>query len=319
MSLESPRAVTGELQVVPLGPEQAHWWVEAGPAEADPAGMTAHIRDFLAAETGSTLFAAIVGGRAIARLQTLPVGSCGVGIYAVGFREDLGPEEVAAACDALLDTVEAVAAALPGVRYIETDVPGQAPGHAAWRAALCRHHISQVAASHTHARAIGEPAPPDIDSIHFRPVSALPDALVEAVYQASYAGTADESHRVSPEPFSVRLSRLKELPLLAPDPTGWLVAFDGDVPVGLVFASVERAPYGSPERGWILEIGITPEARGRGLGRILLQQGLSVLAGRGVQQVLARIDDLNAPSLRLFAAAGFEPQADPCWVHRRVW
>jgi L-amino acid N-acyltransferase YncA len=46
---------------------------------------------------------------------------------------------------------------------------------------------------------------------------------------------------------------------------------------------------------------------------------MSVLAGRGVQQVLARIDDLNAPSLRLFAVAGFEPQADPCWVHRRVW
>jgi GNAT superfamily N-acetyltransferase len=281
--------------------------------------MTAHIRDFLAAETGSTLFAAIAGDRAIARLQTLPVGSCGVGIYAVGFREDAAPGEVAAASDALLDTVAAVAEAMPGVRYIETDVPGQAPGHAAWRAALCRHGVLEVAASHTYGRAIGEITAPGPSTMTFRPASALPDAVVEAVYQASYEGTADESHRVSPEPFSVRLSRLKELPLLEPDPTGWLVAFDGDRPVGLVFASVERAPYGSPERGWILEIGVTPEARGRGLGRVLLQRGLSVLAERGVRQVLARIDDRNAPSLRLFAAAGFERQADPCWVHRRVW
>lgn len=318
MSLESPYAA-GALHVVPLGPEQAHWWVEGGPTEADPAGMTAHIRDFLAAETGSTLFAAVAGEHAIARLQTLPVGSRGVGIYAVGFREGLAPDVVAAACDALLDAVAAVAAALPGVRYIETDVPGQAPGHAAWRAALCRHGIDQVAASHTYARAIGMPVAPDAAPLAFRPASALPDAVLEAVYAATYAGTADESHRLSPEPFSVRLQRLKELPLLAPDATGWLVAFDGETPLGLVFASVERAPYGSPERGWILEIGVTPEARGRGLGRTLLDQGLSVLAGRGVRQVLARIDDMNAPSRRLFASAGFERQADPCWVHRRVW
>jgi ribosomal protein S18 acetylase RimI-like enzyme len=318
VSLESPRAA-GAVHVVPLGPAQAHWWVEGGPAEADPAGMTAHIRDFLAAETGSTLFAAIDGDRAIARLQTLPVGSCGLGIYAVGFRDDLAPAAMAAACDALLDTVAAVAAEAPGVRYIETDVPGQAPGHAAWRAALCRHGIVEVAASHTYARAIGAPAAPDAAGLAFRPVGALSEALVEAVYQASYAGTADESHRLSPEPFSVRLRRLKELPLLAPDHTGWLVAFDGETPLGLVFASVECAPYGSPERGWILEIGVTPEARGRGLGRTLLAQGLSVLAGRGVRQALARIDDMNAPSLRLFAVAGFARQADPCWVHRRVW
>lgn len=315
MSIDSPRA----LHVVPLAPDQAHWWVEGGPAEADPAGMTAHIRDFLAADTGSTLFAVIEGDRAIARLQTLPVGSCGVGIYAVGFRDDLAPAVVASACDALLDTVEAFASSLPGVRYIETDVPGQAPGQAAWRAALSRHGISQVAASHTYARPIGAIAAPDVATFSFRPVGTLSDALVEAVYQATYAGTADESHRLSPEPFGVRLRRLKELPLLAPDHTGWLVAFDGETPLGLVFASVECAPYGSPERGWILEIGITPEARGRGLGRTLLAQGMGVLAGRGVEQVLARIDDQNAPSLRLFAAAGFERQADPCWVHRRVW
>jgi ribosomal protein S18 acetylase RimI-like enzyme len=307
------------MHVVPLGPQQAHWWVEGGPREADPAGMTAHIREFLAAETGSTLFAVLAGDRAIARLQSLPVGSCGLGLYAVGFREDLAPDVVAAACDALLDTVAAVAAAVPGVRYIETDVPGQAPGQTAWRAALCRHGIVEVAASHTYARAIGSPEAPDAAPLSFRPVGSLSEALVESVYAASYAGTADESHRLSPEPFGVRLRRLKELPLLASDQTGWLVAFDGETPVGLVFAAVECAPYGSPERGWILEIGVTPEARGRGLGRTLLQQGLAVLAGRGVQQVLARIDELNAPSLKLFAAAGFARQADPSWVHRRVW
>lgn len=316
---EPEQTASRALQVVPLSPELAHWWTEAGPAVADADQLTAQIRDFLSAGTPSALFVVLDGERAIARLQARPVGACGLGLFAIGFRDGLSRAKAGRAADALLDVVEAFVTILPGVTYIDTDVPSQAPCQEVWRAALERHGVVEVAASHSYERPLGPLASVEDERLSFRPVSDMPRELVESVYEATYADTGDASHRLSPETFSVRLERLRELPLLAEDPSGWLVAYDADEPVGLVFASVECAPHGSAERGWILEIGVVPAARGRGLGKKLLSQGLFELGERGVTQALARIDVANTPSLRLFAAAGFTQQDEECWVHRKVW
>lgn len=306
------------LHVAPLTPETAHWWVEAGPAVPDPAAATEQIREFLTHSPNGALLAALSGDKAIARLQVCPVGACGLGLYAIGGREDEPAPVLAAAADALLAQVVAIGRATPGVRYLETDVPSVMPDSAVWREALARAGVSEVAVSHTYALSL-EGARPAARALRTRPADALtPEALV-AAYAATYEGTADESHRLSPETFAVRLERLKAIPILESGMAGWRVAVEGDRPLGLVFASPEAAPHGDPANGWIVEIGTVPAARGQGLGRALLETGLSALASRGVRRVFARIDDRNTPSVKLHAGAGFVRQPGTSWLYRQVW
>jgi RimJ/RimL family protein N-acetyltransferase len=304
--------------VAPLTPETAHWWVEAGPAVPDPAAATDAIRAFLVHSPNGALLAALSGDRAIARLQVCPVGARGLGLYAIGSREDEDARALAAAADALLAHVVAIGRATPGARYLETDVPSAMPHVTVWREAMARAGVPEVAVSHTYALALAGFGPAG-RALSCRPADTLtPEALV-AAYAATYEGTADESHRLSPESFAVRLERLKAIPMLDPDRAGWRVAVEGDCPLGLVFASPEAAPHGDPANGWIVEIGTVPAARGRGLGRALLETGLSALASRGVSRVFARIDDRNVPSVRLHEGAGFVRQPGASWLYRLVW
>jgi RimJ/RimL family protein N-acetyltransferase len=306
------------LHVAPLTPETAHWWVEAGPAVPDPAAAADAIRDFLVHSPNGALLAALSGDRAIARLQVCPVGACGLGIYAIGSRDDADARVLAAAADALLAQILAIGRATPGARYVETDVPSAMPHADAWREAMDRAGVSEVAASHTYALSLDADRPAG-RTLSCRAAETLaPEALV-AAYAATYAGTADESHRLSPETFAVRLERLRAIPILDPDRAGWRVAVVGDRPLGLVFASPEAPPHGDPANGWIVEIGTAPDARGRGLGRALLETGLAALASRGVRRVFARIDDRNVPSVRLHEGAGFVRQPGASWLYRRVW
>lgn len=307
------------LHVAPMTPETAHWWVEAGPAVPDPAAATEAIREFLVHSPNGALLAALAGERAIARLQVCPVGACGLGLYAIGNREDEDPRVLSAAADALLAQVVAIGRATPGVRYMETDLPSVMPHAEVWRDAMARAGVSEVAVSHTYALSLDGDRPAGEAALRCRPAETLtPEALV-AAYAATYEGTADESHKLSPESFAVRLERLKAIPILDSDLGGWRVAMEGDRPLGLVFASPEAAPHGDPANGWIVEIGTVPEARGRGLGRALLEEGLSALASRGVSRVFARIDDRNTPSVRLHEGAGFVRQPGTSWLYRLVW
>jgi RimJ/RimL family protein N-acetyltransferase len=176
--------------------------------------------------------------------------------------------------------------------------------------------LKEVAETYTYARDMGAVEAAG-GPLRLRLLAEVPHEQVVAVYEAAYADTADESHRESPEPFGVRLERLKAIALLAQDWSGWFVGFEGDRPVGLVFASVEAAPHGVPTNGWIVEIGVVPEARGRGLSKGLLAHGLASLAQRGVTRVFARIDVHNTPSVRLHEAAGFARQPGASWMYRK--
>lgn len=62
------------------------------------------------------------------------------------------------------------------------------------------------------------------------------------------------------------------------------------------------APTGSLE---LVYFGLVPEARGRGLGRLLLRHGLDGLRGRREGTVLLAVDDRNGPAHRIYREAGF--------------
>ena len=56
--------------------------------------------------------------------------------------------------------------------------------------------------------------------------------------------------------------------------------------------------------GEILNLAVAPEWRRRRIGRLLLEAGLEVLAGRGAEEVFLEVRESNAGALALYQGAG---------------
>lgn len=88
----------------------------------------------------------------------------------------------------------------------------------------------------------------------------------------------------------------------ASEPDHQLIAWRGDEVVG---AALGRIFTG--DTGWILQLGVAPSARRRGLGRALLCRAADRLqAAPGVAEVGLSVDATNDAALELYRTAGFE-------------
>lgn len=310
----------GGIEVVLLTSESAGRWVESGASPADPGQEEAKVRELLLAVPEAMLLVAQVDEHPLAHLHLCPVGAYGLGIFAMSFWS--GFDDVAVAIDvaeALIACCKAIARTLPGVRYLETDIPVSLPEAYVWRMAFERQGVEAVAESYNHVLTIQPSQHVDHDDkIQLRRFSEMPPTEMLSLYQAVYRDSGDRAHLSSLEPFDVRLERLTTMPLLQPDTSAWLIAVKDDRPVGLVFASMQDTAYADPTTGWIVELGVVPEWRRHGLGRTLLQAGLASLTAQGAKQVISRIDACNRPSLQLHAAMGFVRQPDISWLYRWV-
>ncbi|CAM0554503.1 Mycothiol acetyltransferase [Vreelandella titanicae] len=65
------------------------------------------------------------------------------------------------------------------------------------------------------------------------------------------------------------------------------------------------APRPALGRWELMLMGLTPNWRGKGLGRSLLNKGLALAQQAGVQEVTLAVDDINLPAKRLYQQAGF--------------
>jgi mycothiol synthase len=92
------------------------------------------------------------------------------------------------------------------------------------------------------------------------------------------------------------------------DPSLCLLAARGAEPVGLCYCRLER-PQGALA-GWVEDLGVAASARGIGLGRALLWQGVRELAARGAGGVLLGVDAGNATAKALYQATGFRVQSE---------
>jgi ribosomal-protein-alanine N-acetyltransferase len=59
--------------------------------------------------------------------------------------------------------------------------------------------------------------------------------------------------------------------------------------------------------GEIADIAVAPEARGRGIGGILLDEMLAMLGGEGVRTVYLEVRESNAAARRLYESRSFGP------------
>ena len=80
--------------------------------------------------------------------------------------------------------------------------------------------------------------------------------------------------------------------------------------VGFLFAEVEPGgSAGDDAAGWIHELWVVPDERGRGTARALLAETESFFAARGVRRVSVRVESGNAEALRYWSRRGFGDRA----------
>ncbi|MFO0972567.1 MAG: GNAT family N-acetyltransferase [Phycisphaerae bacterium] len=94
------------------------------------------------------------------------------------------------------------------------------------------------------------------------------------------------------------------------DPAWWQVLACGDQPAGCLLLG-----YVPPrDAAEVVYMGVCPESRGRGLGRVLLTRAVELSRGANVPTLTLAVDSSNGPALRLYAALGFRRG-----VRRAAW
>jgi ribosomal protein S18 acetylase RimI-like enzyme len=81
--------------------------------------------------------------------------------------------------------------------------------------------------------------------------------------------------------------------------------------IGFLFAEVEAGASSDDEAGagWIHELWVAPEERGRGVASALLAEAGAFFSASGVRRVSVRVESGNADALRYWMRRGFGDRA----------
>lgn len=85
-------------------------------------------------------------------------------------------------------------------------------------------------------------------------------------------------------------------------PDFWLLMYKDDVPSGCCLLT--HCP--SNESIELVYLGIAPDARGMGIGRQMLEYGISRMGALGAKEVTCAVDTRNAPAIHVYESLGFK-------------
>lgn len=83
-----------------------------------------------------------------------------------------------------------------------------------------------------------------------------------------------------------------------------LVCYDGDALIGTAVVAFDGW------RAYIYHLAIAPSARGRGVGRMLLEEAEADLKSQGARRVYVEVAENNTAGLALCTSSGYEPEGD---------
>jgi len=86
----------------------------------------------------------------------------------------------------------------------------------------------------------------------------------------------------------------------------WLVLREHGRAVGTLMLN----PSSSGGTVELVYLGLAPEARGKGLARLLLRTGISNMSKRRERTITLAVDQLNVPAVSLYSREGFRPMLD---------
>lgn len=98
------------------------------------------------------------------------------------------------------------------------------------------------------------------------------------------------------------------------DPGLWAVLAQGGEPLGVLLLS-RAAPVDTLE---LVYLGLTPAARGRGVGGVLMRQALATAAAAGASRLSLAVDEGNAPALKLYYRHGMQRVGAKLALMRRL-
>jgi ribosomal protein S18 acetylase RimI-like enzyme len=143
------------------------------------------------------------------------------------------------------------------------------------------------------------PFPSPVEELCFRPADARDPQLAEII-EASYRGSLDCPIVDGWRPIADVLAGYLGTGTFHPDL--WQLAYSGEQIVGCLLMS----EYPEHAQGEVMYLGLRPEYRGRGWGRMLARQALLSGHARGWRQVLLVVDEANFPARQLYSLEGFE-------------
>jgi ribosomal protein S18 acetylase RimI-like enzyme len=102
--------------------------------------------------------------------------------------------------------------------------------------------------------------------------------------------------------------------LLDDERTIFLVAFDGDLPVGFVLAYELVRRHGDPSKLFVYEVDVTETHRRRGIGKALLTGLDRIARARGIREGWVLTDRTNEAAIALYrSVGGRNPHEETMW------
>lgn len=144
----------------------------------------------------------------------------------------------------------------------------------------------------------GPPVAPVIPGVGLRSIGEVGYGALVPLVAAVRSATADRATAGRTDA-AAEIAALREF---AHDPAWWTLALEGGQPIGFV---LPIRTDGGPVIG---DIGVVPQSRGRGIGRLLLAHGTAAVLGI-TGRVGADVDDSNQAMLAAAAAVGYVPVA----------
>jgi mycothiol synthase len=98
-----------------------------------------------------------------------------------------------------------------------------------------------------------------------------------------------------------------------------VLIYEGDKAIGYCWTGIsyeEGIP--SIRKGRILMLGVTPDYRGKGIGKKLVLAGLARIRRKGLQVVELTVDSENKAAYTLYQSIGFEVQTNTFWYEKVI-
>jgi len=98
------------------------------------------------------------------------------------------------------------------------------------------------------------------------------------------------------------------------------ILYEDDRPVGYCWTRINRVGGRATgeEKGRILMLGVDPDYRGRGIGKLALRAGVSYLKDKGIATVELTVDSGNPAACSLYRSAGFQVLARSLYYERQL-
>jgi len=290
-----------------LAPER---WFDIGRAPECLSTAAEKTRSDLALASPWALRLVALDGPAVAgRLGGYVAPTGALRLWSVGYGDTVPEDARDEMAGALVSRAVAVARHRPDVRFVESRPGYDSPHLRRLLAALEGNGLRRVKQAHVYSApaASWKHDGRDPRGLELERTVSVDDGTL-ALYDRVRAHTLDraDAQRLEP-PHGVRA----DLERQAPNSPAWVARFDDDV-VGFLWVAVDV----TEREAWIVDVGVDPDRRRRGIARALLSRATRELAEAGISTLLALIDDENYPSIALHEGLGLTRSDGPFWTYR---